>query len=117
MENHETSRKFSPADRRRVVAGASRLLRHDTLEAERLRIERIDDGVDHANRIVIFDVVVKRLGQQRRLPSIGALDETRHPILPLSRAGIVQCFGRADTVFTASYGSRRVTGVVEWIAP
>ena len=78
--------------RRRVIARATGLFGDDAVEAERREIEHLDEGVDHPNRVLLADVVVDRVRQQRRLPPICAFDEPPHPILPQSLAGIVQCF-------------------------
>ena len=58
-----------------------------TIEAERGEIQHVDEGIDRANRIVLVDVVVDRIRQQRRLGPIRSLDEPPHPILPLGSRG------------------------------
>ncbi len=47
-----------------MIARAARLFGSDAVEAERRQIERIDEGIDHANRIIFADVVVDRLRQE-----------------------------------------------------
>ena len=42
------------------------------------QIELVDEDVDHPNRVVLGDVVVQALGQQRDLASVLALDESLH---------------------------------------
>ena len=81
-------------DRCRMVTGTARLFWNDTVEAERCEIKRIDEGIDYASRVVIANVVVNRLRQERRLRPIRSLDEPSHPLLPHLLARIVQCFGR-----------------------
>ena len=77
-----------------MVTGTARLFWNDTVEAERCEIKRIDEGIDYASRVVIANVVVNRLRQERRLRPIRSLDEPSHPLLPHLLARIVQCFGR-----------------------
>jgi hypothetical protein len=76
----------------RMIARAARLFGDDAVEAERRKIEHIDEGVDHTHGIVLADVIVNHLRQKRCLCPIRALDEPPHPTLPLKLAGIVQCF-------------------------
>ncbi len=52
--------------------------RLDTIEPETAEIERIDEGVDHANRVLLVDPVVEALRQKRRLSPICSLDEPLH---------------------------------------
>ena len=59
--------------RRRVVARSAGLLGDDAVEAERREIEYLDEGVNHTNRVLLADVVLDRLGQQRCLPPIRTL--------------------------------------------
>jgi hypothetical protein len=76
----------------RVIARAPGLFGNDAVEAEPREVEHIDDGVDHPNRVLLSDVILDRVRQQRRLSPIRALDEP--PIRPSRKAspGIVQCF-------------------------
>jgi hypothetical protein len=87
-----------------MVARAARLFRDDPVEAERCKIERIDEGVDDTNAARLADVVVNRLRQKRRLRPIRTLDEPTHPILPLKLAGIVNWFVRMGA-FSHSLGT------------
>jgi len=50
---------------------AGRRFRDNAVEAELAQIERIDERVDHANRIALVDKVIEALGKQCRLASIG----------------------------------------------
>lgn len=47
-----------------MVAGTTGLLGHHTVEAKRPKIESVNEGVDHANRILLANVIVKRLWQE-----------------------------------------------------
>ena len=47
-------------------------------EPEVGEIKRIDERIDHANRIFLLDPVVELLRQKRRLPPICPLDEPLH---------------------------------------
>ena len=64
-----------PSGRRRLHAS----------EPELGQIERIDERIDHANRIVLVDPVIEAFGQQRRLPPIRPLHEALHEIPPANR--------------------------------
>jgi hypothetical protein len=44
-------------------------------------IKLIDKNVDHTNRIVLANPILKAFGEQRALPSILALNEAPHPTL------------------------------------
>src|SRR5215467_10021186 len=48
------------------------------LKAQFPQIERIDEGINHANRIALIDPVLEAFRQQRRLPSIHPRNEPRH---------------------------------------
>ncbi|WP_426443560.1 hypothetical protein [Bradyrhizobium genosp. P] len=53
------------------------------------QIERRNEGVDHANRIVICNPVIQAFRQQSRLPPISPLHEARHAQLRRLNAGII----------------------------
>lgn len=55
-------------------------LRLDPFEPELAQLERIDERVDHPNRIILVDPIIQAFGQQRPLPAIYSLDETPHPV-------------------------------------
>ena len=55
-------------------------LRLHPCEPEFGKIERIDERIDHTNRIILVDPVIEAFGQQRRLPAIRSLDKALHPI-------------------------------------
>jgi hypothetical protein len=61
-----------------VEAGPSGRCRLDTIEPEASQIQRIDEGVDHANRILLVDPVVEAFRQKRRLSPICSLDKPLH---------------------------------------
>lgn len=48
------------------------------LEAERLKIQFLDERVNDAHRVVFADIVIQTLGQQNNLVSIFAFDESLH---------------------------------------
>ena len=50
----------------------------DAGEAQILKIEPIDEGIDEANRIALVDPVIEALRQQRRLRPIRPFNEARH---------------------------------------
>jgi len=59
-----------PAGGRRVGAG----------EAQRLQVQFLDERVDRSDRVVLGDVVIEAVRQQRHLGSILAFDESLHRI-------------------------------------
>src|SRR3954453_6696587 len=61
------------------------------------QIEGCNEGVDHANRIVICNPVVQAFRQQSRLPAISSLNETSHASPHRFSAGII-----AGTAFSHS---------------
>src|SRR4051794_12374848 len=63
------------------------------------QIEGCNEGVDHANRIVICNPVVQAFRQQSRLPAISSLNETSHASPRRFSAGII-----AGTAFSHSQG-------------
>ena len=57
-------------------------LGHDAVEPELTQVDRIHEGVDHADGVVLVDPVIQALGKQRRLTTICTFNETPHPIPP-----------------------------------
>jgi hypothetical protein len=51
----------------------------DALEADLRQIQRVDERIDGANRIVLINPIVEALRQKRRLSPIRAFDEPLHP--------------------------------------
>src|SRR3954452_15457519 len=66
------------------------------------QIEGCNEGVDHANRIVICNPVVQAFRQQSRLPAISSLNETSHASPHRFSAGII-----AGTAYSHSQGHNR----------
>ena len=44
------------------------------------KIERVDEGIDHANRIALVDPVIEAFRQQRRLRAIRPFNEALHHV-------------------------------------
>ena len=65
-------------ENRGVEGGPPSCCRLDTVEPEVGEIERIDEGVDGANRIVLVDPIIEALRQKCRLSPICSLDEPLH---------------------------------------
>jgi hypothetical protein len=61
-----------------VEAGPPRRRGINAIKPQRAQIERIDEGVNRANRVLLVDPIVKTLRQQRRLPTICPFDEPLH---------------------------------------
>src|SRR5471032_613218 len=54
--------------------------RIDPFKAEIAQIQRLNEHIDRANRIVFVDPILKAFWQQRRLPAIQPRHEARHQI-------------------------------------
>ena len=52
----------------------------NTFEAETAEVEFVNEDLDDADRVVLSDLVVQALGQQRDLRSILAFDESLHVV-------------------------------------
>jgi hypothetical protein len=74
-------------ENRRVEGGPARCCRLDTVKTEVGEIERINEGVDGANRIVLLDPILEALRQKRRLSPVCAFDEPLHDHPAESSAG------------------------------
>jgi len=61
-------------------------LRINTTEPQVAEVKRLDKGLAHANRIVILNKIIKRLGKKRALAAIQALDKSLHRKLPPKNA-------------------------------
>src|SRR4051794_27424443 len=72
------------------------------------QIEGCNEGVDHANRIVIRNPVVQAFRQQSRLPAISSLNKTSHASPRRFSAGII-----AGTAFSHSQGREPPCGPSE----
>src|SRR5205807_9196099 len=68
--------------RRGMIGGPARRQRLHTVKPQISQIERLDEHIDRANRIALFDPVTKALRQQRRLLAIRPLNEAPHLIPP-----------------------------------
>jgi hypothetical protein len=65
-----------------VVRGTPGVRRRHALEAKVRQIEFVDEDIDHANRVVLGNIVVKTLGQQRNLLAVLAFDKSLHVAAP-----------------------------------
>src|SRR5579872_7096621 len=68
-----------------MISRPSGLRRLGPFESQLGEIERIDECVDHSNRVVLVDPVVQAFRKQRALAAIYSLDEALHPIPHKSR--------------------------------
>jgi hypothetical protein len=64
--------------RRAPYASACKQQIFGTLEAQVSQLDLFDERIDNADRIVLTDVVIKALGQQRDLATVFAFDESLH---------------------------------------
>jgi hypothetical protein len=46
-----------------MIAGTPRYSRHHAIEAERRHIQRVDERLDHVDRVVLRHVVVQAIGK------------------------------------------------------
>ena len=68
--------------RRGMIGGPARRQRLHTVKPQIGQIERLDEYIDRANRIALFNPVAKAFRQQRRLPAIRPLNKAPHMIPP-----------------------------------
>jgi len=61
-----------------VIGRSTRRGRIDALKAQLAKIEFIDEGLDHSNRIGLGNIVVKKARQKDALSSVYPLNETLH---------------------------------------
>ena len=60
---------------RGMIGRPARRLGHDTVEPELPQVDRIHEGVDHADRVVLVDPVIQARRKQRRLTAIRHLQQ------------------------------------------
>ncbi len=72
-------------ENRGMIGGPAGRRRLDPVEPELGQIERIDERIDHANRIALVDQVIEAFGQQCRLPAIRPCNEALHQFPRKSR--------------------------------
>ena len=65
-----------------MVSRPARVRWSRAVEAQRRQVQRLDEGVDHLNRVVLIHPVLKAFGEKGTLRTVGSFDETTHPILP-----------------------------------
>jgi hypothetical protein len=65
-----------------MIGGPTRRLRHHTVEPELTEIDRVNEGIDRSNRVVLVDPVIQALWKQRRLAAIYTGNEAPHPNPP-----------------------------------
>ncbi len=67
---------------RRMIGRSPRPPWRNPLEAQLQQLKLVDEDIDHPNRIVVVDPVLKSIREQRRLAPIDTLDKSLHPITP-----------------------------------
>ena len=76
-------------------------------EAQRLKVELVDERIDDTHRVVFSDVVIEALGQQGDLASVLSLDESLHVAArSVALPSICQAALR-DQAFSHSLGRKR----------
>ena len=58
----------------RMVGRATTRCGNRAGKAERLEIEKVDEGIDKANRIIVCDILIERGREEQHLVTQGALD-------------------------------------------
>ena len=74
-----------------MVGGPARFRWHSALEAEPGQVQFINEGVDDANQVVLVDVIIDALRQEKALRPVPALDVTRHGPAPLPNIVAERC--------------------------
>src|SRR4029077_15663839 len=67
---------------RGMIRGPARYFRHNAFEPELAPINRIDERIAPANRIVLINPFIQAFGQQSRLPTIRPNQEALHRFSP-----------------------------------
>ncbi len=57
-----------------MIGRATGLVQHRVSEPEGLQIQTIDEGVNHADRILSGDVFIQRFGEEDHLVAVAAFD-------------------------------------------
>ena len=65
---------------RGMISGPARGRRLDAIKTQIRQVQRIDERVDHADRILLVNPIVEALRQERRLPPICSLHEALHDV-------------------------------------
>jgi hypothetical protein len=65
-----------------MVGGPAGRLRQHAREAQRRQVQRIHEGLNRPDRVLLGHVVVDAVGEQCCLPAIATLDEALHPDPP-----------------------------------
>ncbi len=66
-----------------MIARSSRPARRGALETKLEQLERVNEDIDHPNRIVRVDPVFQIFREQCRLVAIHTLDKSLYPITPI----------------------------------
>ena len=61
-----------------MISWAPGRLRHDPRKPQHPKVKRVDERVDHPNRILLRDIVIQIFRKQDGLPTILTLDKTLH---------------------------------------
>jgi hypothetical protein len=63
---------------RGMIGRPTRRLRINARKTKIPQIQCLDKGIDHANRIVLIDKIIKAFGKKSPLISVNALNKTLH---------------------------------------
>jgi hypothetical protein len=85
-----------------VIARPTRVGRHSAIEAQLSQVEFLDEGIDYADRITLFDPVVQSLQEQQALRACLTLNKSANrpplkvPMPLLSALDVAGCFHTAS---------------------
>ena len=63
-----------------MIGRPARCLRSDPVEPNAPQIKRLNESVDHLDRIIVANPVVQTFGQKGHLGTVGSFDKSTHPI-------------------------------------
>ena len=61
-----------------MIAGPPRRLGNNALEPQSLKVQMVNEHVDHADRVVLRDIVIEIFWKQNALTTALTLDEATH---------------------------------------
>src|SRR5215471_14749109 len=67
----------------------ARLLGDHALKPHSMQVERLDERIDHMDRVVLAYPILQTFRQERQLGSVRAFNEASHPYPPSGNGGIL----------------------------
>jgi hypothetical protein len=84
----------------------------NAFKAERKKVQLIDEGINHADRIVLSDIIIQARRQHRRLTAIFPFHKSAHASL---HAGSRRAW--TDLLFSHSHSQLRTSSMVKSVPP